>query len=72
MLANVGPRERTIRLTLGALLVMLAVLFPQKADWGWLGLFPLLSGSARYCPFYALAGYSSCNGLRRQGKGFGG
>lgn len=59
MLANVGSADRTIRLVIGLLLLGAVYIWPEK-DWGWLGLAPFLSGAARYCPFYALLGITTC------------
>lgn len=59
MLANIGQLDRTIRIALGAVLVAIALAAPSQ-DWAWLGVVPLASGLARYCPVYALLGVSTC------------
>ena len=59
MLANVGRVDRLVRLLLGGVFLVI-VWFRPELDWGWLGLLPFLSGAARYCPFYAALGISTC------------
>jgi len=62
MLANVGPVDRALRIAAGLGLIVFALIFPGDAEWGWVGVVPLLSGSARHCPVYAIFGFSTCSG----------
>jgi hypothetical protein len=55
MLINEGKWDRAIRILLGLAILM----FVPQSSWGWLGLFPLLTGMAAYCPMYHLLGWST-------------
>ena len=56
---NVGTFDRWFRVLLGVLL--LGLMFRGTIGyWGWLGLVPLLTGLANFCPVYQLFGWSSC------------
>jgi len=61
MTANVGTVDRVIRIVAG--LVILSLVFlaegPQRW-WGLVGFVPLLTGIVRFCPGYALFGWSTC------------
>lgn len=59
MKANVGGIDRILRVSVGALLVALAIT-NVVGWWGWLGLIPLATGLFRFCPAYPLLGISSC------------
>lgn len=59
MLRNEGTIDRIARVTLGLGLLALTVFGPQTW-WGLVGLVPLLTGIAGYCPLYHLVGFSSC------------
>ena len=59
MKTNVGGIDRTLRISVGALLVALAVT-NVVGWWGWLGLIPLATGLFRFCPAYPLLGITSC------------
>lgn len=51
---NVEPIDRTIRIVVG--LALIAVTLLVKSNWRWaglLGLLPLASGVAGWCPIYA-------------------
>ncbi|MGH7615621.1 MAG: YgaP family membrane protein [Gemmatimonadaceae bacterium] len=61
MHTNLGSADRTIRLLFGAALLLLVVSGP-KTLWGLLGLVPLLTGAAGYCPLYAVLGFSTKRG----------
>jgi hypothetical protein len=57
MLRNVGQTDRAIRLALGLLIIVLAIVFKS-----WLGLFailPLATALLGYCPFYHLVKVST-------------
>jgi hypothetical protein len=53
MQRNIGRAERIIRIVIGAGIVSLAFLGP-KNPWAWLGLVPMLTGLAGWCPAYRL------------------
>ena len=59
MKQNVGSLERIIRIVAGLAILSLVFWGPQSA-WGWLGLVPLATGLAGWCPPYALLGISTC------------
>lgn len=59
MRVNVGNIDRALRIVVGALLVVLAAA-GQIGVWGWIGLLPLATGLFRFCPAYALFGWSTC------------
>ena len=53
MAMNVGTTERLLRVGFGAALT-LAAGFGWIGLWGFIGLVPLLTGLAGYCPIYTL------------------
>lgn len=55
---NVGSIERAIRIVLGLALLALVFVGPQSL-WGLVGVIPLFTGIAGYCPLYALADFST-------------
>ena len=58
MKKNIHPVERVVRIALGAFLVSLAFWGPTNI-WFLLGIIPLLTGFAGWCPPYALLGIST-------------
>jgi hypothetical protein len=60
MLTNVGRNDRYIRIALGVVLLSLIFIGP-KTLWGLLGLGPLLTGLAGFCPGYGAGGISTCS-----------
>ncbi len=56
---NVGMLDRTLRIVVGLILLSLVFIGP-KTLWGLVGLLPLLTGLARFCPTYQVAGINSC------------
>lgn len=61
MKANVGRIDKGIRIVAG--LVLLALIFVVEGSarwWGLIGLVPLVTGLAGYCPLYALLGINTC------------
>ncbi|MEA2238057.1 MAG: hypothetical protein QOC81_2781 [Thermoanaerobaculia bacterium] len=50
---NEGVIDRTIRIVIGALLVLLAITM-RGAGWAYLGMIPLITGTIGYCPIYVL------------------
>jgi hypothetical protein len=59
MQCNVGGIDRILRITVGALLVILAITNVIGA-WGWVGLIPMATGVFRFCPAYPLLGIKTC------------
>lgn len=59
MRMNEGTLDRVLRVVVGAGVLSLAFIGPQT-PWGYLGIVPLLTGLAGYCPAYALLGISTC------------
>ena len=46
--------ERIARIATGATLIALAVVVPT--DWGWLGIYPLITGLMRTSPVFKMLG----------------
>lgn len=59
MIANIGNWDRNLRIILGLGLLSLVFVGPQT-PWGLVGLVPLVTGLARFCPVYRIAGVSTC------------
>ena len=55
MQCNVGNTDRYLRISVGAILIILA-LTGTIGMWGWIGIVPLATGIFRYCPAYSLLG----------------
>lgn len=55
---NVGGTERTVRIVVGATLMLLVFIGP-KTPLGWLGMIPLATGFLSFCPLYHMLGKSS-------------
>lgn len=59
MTRNEGSMDRITRILLG--MVLLALVFVGPKTWiGVIGLVPLATGLAGYCPLYRLAGIRTC------------
>ena len=56
---NIGGLDKGIRIGVGALLIVLALL-GVIGWWGWLGIIPLATAFVRVCPLYALFGINTC------------
>ena len=59
MTVNEGVLDRTIRVVLGIGLIAIALVGP-RTPWGFIGVVPLLTGLAGFCPLYRPAGLSTC------------
>lgn len=59
MKSNVGGIDRVLRISAGLVLVALTLTGTVGA-WGWLGLVPLATGLAGFCPLYPLLGLNTC------------
>ncbi|WP_037586428.1 YgaP family membrane protein [Stenoxybacter acetivorans] len=56
---NISKTDRIIRIILGLVLLALVFVGPKTA-WGWIGLFPLITGLVGWCGLYTLLGKKSC------------
>lgn len=56
---NESSLDRGVRLAIGVALLSLTVLGP-KTWWGLVGLIPLATGLAGFCPLYRVFGWSTC------------
>ena len=60
MKENEGAIDRLLRATIGILAVCCVFIGP-KTPWGWLGVIPLVTGLAGFCPLYSLVGIRTCS-----------
>lgn len=64
MSANVGGIDRVVRIVIGLVLIAYAIPvgFPATGwNWvGWIGIVPILTAVAGYCPAYTIVGLSTC------------
>jgi hypothetical protein len=65
MTPNAGTLDRGVRIVAGLALIGLAALGTIGA-WGWIGLVPLATGLAGYCPAYRLLGLNTCPAAPRK------
>jgi len=63
MKANVGGIDRILRVVLGAALIVWAALLGGPV-WAWIGIVPLVTGLASFCPLYPLIGLNTCEAKR--------
>jgi hypothetical protein len=62
MQSNVGTLDRVIRLVLAAALFSLFFLLPGDQKWfGLIGIVPLVTGLAKWCPLYTIFGIRICS-----------
>jgi Na+/proline symporter len=54
-MTNLGTIDRIMRAVVGVFLISLVFAGPQTL-WGWLGVVPLLTAVAGFCPAYRLFG----------------
>ena len=59
MQKNVGQIDKIIRIAVGLLLIVLA-LMGTIGWWGWIGIVPIATGLMGSCPAYSLLGFSTC------------
>ena len=59
MQQNIGLIDRSARIGVGLLLVVLALAGTIGA-WGYIGVIPLVTGIALVCPIYSLFGIRTC------------
>jgi len=61
MIANVGPVDRVIRITVGLALLSPLVLLHGPIRWvGLIGFIPVLTGLFGFCPLYTALGLTTC------------
>lgn len=60
MTHNIGTLDRSARIIIGIVLLMLVFVGPQT-PWGLLGIIPLVTGLAGFCPAYRLVGINTCS-----------
>lgn len=58
MKSNEGTTDRALRIFVGVLLLGLAL--SGTTAWGWIGVVPLLTGLAGFCPLYTALGIDTC------------
>ena len=51
MTKNMGSIDKTLRIIVGLVLILLVFVGP-KTPWGWIGLIPLVTGLVNWCPVY--------------------
>ena len=59
MKINVGSIDRVLRIVVGLALIG-ATLAGMIGVWGWIGVVPLVTGTFKFCPAYAIFGMSTC------------
>ncbi len=59
MTRNVGSLDRILRIVVGLGLITIALTGPQIV-WGWIGIVPLVTAFAGWCPLYTLLGIKTC------------
>lgn len=59
MKTNEGTIDRALRVIAGLVLIALAAT-GTVGIWGWIGIMPLLTGAAGFCPAYTLLGINTC------------
>lgn len=55
---NIGGFDKMVRIVIGALLILGAVL--GYGVWMWIGVVPLATGLLSSCPLYQLVGLNTC------------
>ena len=56
---NVGIVDRSLRVVLGLVLLLLGFAQGPNTWWGWLGILPLATGLAGHCPLYDMLGVTT-------------
>ena len=67
MQINEAGIDRFLRVGLGVVLLALVFVGPHT-PWGWLGLVPLATGLAGFCPLYRLVGLDTCKLVKQIGR----
>jgi Protein of unknown function (DUF2892) len=63
MKTNEGTLDRGLRMGAGAALIGMAAA-GVVGMWGYIGVVPLLTGAAGFCPLYTLLGINTCPARR--------
>jgi len=63
---NMGKTDRLIRAVIGVAVILIGLI--THSWWGAVGLVPLLTSLAGFCPLYTLLKFSTCPGNERQEK----
>ncbi len=63
MKTNEGTLDRALRMSAGAALIGMAAA-GVVGIWGYIGVVPLLTGAAGFCPLYTLLGINTCPARR--------
>jgi hypothetical protein len=58
MKKNVGSLDKILRIVIGALLIIGALM--GYGTWMWIGVIPLATGLMNSCPLYSVFGFSTC------------
>jgi hypothetical protein len=58
MEANMGGKDRLIRLLVGLAMIGLAMV-NVIGPWGWIGIVPVVSAALGWCPVYMMLGLST-------------
>ena len=58
MKVNIGTFDRWVRIICGTIILSFLFVGPQSL-WGLIGAFPLVTGIAAHCPFYAMCDFST-------------
>lgn len=67
MKPNVGGVDKIVRIVVGVLLIVLA-LMGIGTPWTWIGVLPLATGLFNWCPLYTLIGVNTCK-TKESGSG---
>lgn len=59
MTKNVGGVDKTLRIVVGVVLILLAIT-KTLGPWAWIGVLPLATGLIGNCPLYKLLGINTC------------
>lgn len=70
MKVNVGVTDKSVRIVVGAALIVLT-LMGTIGVWGWIGIVPFATGLLNFCPLYSLLGVN-CSGLIKPDTFLGG
>ncbi len=57
---NIGERDRSIRIGLGVILIVLAIAQSAPGFFGLAGFVMALTGFLRFCPAYSFLGRNTC------------
>ena len=63
---NIGKTDKIIRVVIGVVIILTGLI--THSWWGAVGLLPLLTSFAGFCPLYTLLKFSTCPSNERQEK----